>query len=193
MLTGELPTGRFAPPSKKVQIDVRLDEVVLRALEKEPERRYQQASEMKTRVETITASPPADTAQPEDRRWSLGNRIPLVVRRDGGPITTQFPVNSTCSLASGRDRTLSGAEPGGMACLSPLAFRLQPFGQRGCSSVGRAVALQAIGQEFESPQLHQPLSAECKVHRATCKGPSVDSARYALRSAFLSGACSSVG
>ena len=25
----------------------------------------------------------------------------------------------------------------------------------GCSSVGRAVALQAIGQEFESPQLHQ--------------------------------------
>ena len=28
--------------------------------------------------------------------------------------------------------------------------------QWGCSSVGRAVALQAIGQEFESPQLHQP-------------------------------------
>jgi hypothetical protein len=25
----------------------------------------------------------------------------------------------------------------------------------GCSSVGRAVALQAIGQEFDSPQLHQ--------------------------------------
>ena len=24
----------------------------------------------------------------------------------------------------------------------------------GCSSVGRAVALQAIGQEFDSPQLH---------------------------------------
>ena len=28
--------------------------------------------------------------------------------------------------------------------------------RRGCSSVGRAVALQAIGQEFKSPQLHQP-------------------------------------
>ena len=27
----------------------------------------------------------------------------------------------------------------------------------GCSSVGRAVALQAIGQEFDSPQLHQSL------------------------------------
>ena len=31
MLTGELPVGRFVPPSKKVQLDVRLDEVVLRA------------------------------------------------------------------------------------------------------------------------------------------------------------------
>jgi hypothetical protein len=55
MLTGELPLGKFQPPSKKVQIDVRLDEVVLHALEKEPERRYQQASQVKTAVETIAA------------------------------------------------------------------------------------------------------------------------------------------
>jgi tRNA A-37 threonylcarbamoyl transferase component Bud32 len=58
MLTGELPIGRFAPPSRKVQIDVRLDEVVLRALEKEPEHRYQHASEVKTQVETIITTPP---------------------------------------------------------------------------------------------------------------------------------------
>jgi hypothetical protein len=53
MLTGELPLGRFAPPSQKVQVDVRLDEIVLRALEKEPERRYQHASDVKAEVETI--------------------------------------------------------------------------------------------------------------------------------------------
>jgi serine/threonine protein kinase len=53
MLTGELPLGRFPPPSRKVQVDVRLDEVVLRALEKEPEQRYQHISEVKTEVETI--------------------------------------------------------------------------------------------------------------------------------------------
>ena len=53
MLTGQVPMGRFEPPSKKVQVDVRLDEVVLRALEREPERRYQQASEIKSNVETI--------------------------------------------------------------------------------------------------------------------------------------------
>jgi tRNA A-37 threonylcarbamoyl transferase component Bud32 len=57
MLTGELPLGKFQPPSHKVQVDVRLDEIVLRALEKEPERRYQQASQVKTAVETISNSP----------------------------------------------------------------------------------------------------------------------------------------
>ncbi len=56
MLTGELPIGKFELPSKKVQIDVRLDEVVLRALENEPERRYQAASEVKTDVERISSS-----------------------------------------------------------------------------------------------------------------------------------------
>src|SRR5437870_1167278 len=53
MLTGELPLGRFAAPSQKVQVDVRLDEVVLRALEKAPERRYQQASQVKSDGESV--------------------------------------------------------------------------------------------------------------------------------------------
>src|ERR1022692_1286078 len=60
MLTGEVPMGRFDAPSKKVQIDVRLDEVVLRALEREPARRYQHVSEVKSNVETITSSIPRE-------------------------------------------------------------------------------------------------------------------------------------
>lgn len=56
MLTGELPIGRFAVPSQKVRIDVRLDEVVLRTLEKEPQRRYQHASEIKSDVQTIAST-----------------------------------------------------------------------------------------------------------------------------------------
>jgi serine/threonine protein kinase len=57
LLTGELPLGKFAPPSQKVQADARLDGVVLHTLEKEPDRRYQHASEVKTDVETIAATP----------------------------------------------------------------------------------------------------------------------------------------
>ncbi|HUG89689.1 MAG TPA: protein kinase, partial [Planctomycetaceae bacterium] len=54
MLTGEVPMGHFAPPSKKSPaVDARLDDVVLRALASEPERRYQQASDLETDVEAI--------------------------------------------------------------------------------------------------------------------------------------------
>src|SRR4029453_14709218 len=35
LLTGELPLGRFDPPSRKIEVDVRVEEGVLRALEKE--------------------------------------------------------------------------------------------------------------------------------------------------------------
>ena len=45
MLTGELPIGRFDPPSMRADVDPRIDEVVLRALEKDPARRYAAAAE----------------------------------------------------------------------------------------------------------------------------------------------------
>lgn len=62
LLTGNLPMGRFPLPSQKVQVDVRLDEVVLRTLEHQPEQRYQRASEVKTDVESITGLEKADSA-----------------------------------------------------------------------------------------------------------------------------------
>jgi predicted Ser/Thr protein kinase len=58
MLTGERPAKELVAPSKKVQIDVRLDEMVLRALERTPELRYQTAGEFRTAVETIVETPP---------------------------------------------------------------------------------------------------------------------------------------
>jgi serine/threonine protein kinase len=57
MLTGELPVGKFAPPSAKSASDPRVDEVVLRALEQQRERRQQSAGEVKTQVETIASTP----------------------------------------------------------------------------------------------------------------------------------------
>ena len=59
MLTGELPIGRFARPSQKTPVDPRVDEVVLRALEKERERRQHNVTEVRTQVEQITATPAA--------------------------------------------------------------------------------------------------------------------------------------
>lgn len=66
LLTGELPLGKFPLPSRKVQIDVRLDDVVLRTLEKEPELRYQSAGEVRSRMDTIarTAGDPPVIGEP---------------------------------------------------------------------------------------------------------------------------------
>jgi serine/threonine protein kinase len=63
LLTGELPIGKFAPPSQMAQVDVRLDEVVVRALQQQPSRRYQHVSDLKTDVETITAAGPPKPPQ----------------------------------------------------------------------------------------------------------------------------------
>ncbi len=76
MLTGELPVGRFAPPSQKVQIDVRLDEVVLRALENELDKRYQKASDIKTDVESINHLEESKRPQEVQENSSLKNLPP---------------------------------------------------------------------------------------------------------------------
>ena len=65
MLTGELPLGHFAPPSERSPLDPRVDEVVMRALARERERRQQSAGEVKTQVETIAGTaPPAPRNSP---------------------------------------------------------------------------------------------------------------------------------
>jgi len=92
MLTGDLPLGKFSSPSSKVQVDVRFDEVVLRALENDPARRYQKASEVKTQMETIAGTPTSASsvpATPGSGSPESGARVarwagfPLVVERDG--------------------------------------------------------------------------------------------------------------
>lgn len=60
MLTGELPDKPLTPPSRRISIDVKLDEIVLKALEQDPEKRFTQASIMRTGMETInTGSTPS--------------------------------------------------------------------------------------------------------------------------------------
>jgi hypothetical protein len=62
LLTGELPLGRFAAPSTLQNVDERLDDVVLRTLEKQPSRRYQHAIELKTDVHQIASQMTTPTA-----------------------------------------------------------------------------------------------------------------------------------
>lgn len=58
LLTGEPPRGNFAPPSQKTALDPRLDRVVQRAMERDPDRRYQTAGNFGSVIKTISATPP---------------------------------------------------------------------------------------------------------------------------------------
>jgi serine/threonine protein kinase len=64
LLTGELPGHSLKNPSRRIQIDVRLDEVVLRALAVAPELRFPTATEFRTRVEALTAPATPAPIQP---------------------------------------------------------------------------------------------------------------------------------
>ena len=117
MLTGELPGKPLEPPSSKVQIDVRLDEVVLRALEKEQGRRYQQVSEVKTAVERISAQPPKATeaAAPPTASWEAARR------QVGGPATALL-VLGLLGLAMSLLVRIRGVSP------DNLILSIGPFG-----------------------------------------------------------------
>jgi len=57
MLTGERPGSHLTPPSTKATLDIRIDEVVLRALNDQPEQRWQSATALQTELETILNHP----------------------------------------------------------------------------------------------------------------------------------------
>ena len=73
MLTGERPETPLDIPSQKVELDIRIDDIVLRALSKEPERRYRTAYDFKTVVQTVAkAKKPVEAPDPKPSRADIG-------------------------------------------------------------------------------------------------------------------------
>lgn len=105
MLTKQKPRGAWEPPSRKVPVDAQLDQVVIKALQYEREKRYQNATEMKTAVDVIKVrtesgkqqlhvpdpAPSTNTAQPKHRTsWTpLVAAVVLLAGGIGGFMTWQ--------------------------------------------------------------------------------------------------------
>jgi predicted Ser/Thr protein kinase len=77
LLTGELPIGRFEPPSKKVKLEVDVDEVVLRILSKDPEMRYQRASDVGAELRRRSGMQGAAAAAAADAAVPAGGGAPV--------------------------------------------------------------------------------------------------------------------
>ena len=140
MLTGELPGKKIEPPSHKVHIDVRLDEIVLRALEKNPELRYQQVSEVKTMVETIVATPSGGSRREEAQTETPGRNYRSKQTFCGLPVI---------HVASGIDpATCEPRVAKGIVAFGPMAIGIVAFGQTaiGVLALGiRSVGLVSTG------------------------------------------------
>jgi tRNA A-37 threonylcarbamoyl transferase component Bud32 len=112
MLTGELPIGRFAAPSSKTPVNSTVDDVVFRTLEKDRERRFQSAGEMKTQVEHLgegtNAAPPqtdsTEAGQGKKRRiseWSIYGALAVGLSLPG-PLTIIVALLGGRSVLTGR-------------------------------------------------------------------------------------------
>ncbi len=137
MLTGELPVGRFAPPSQKVQLDVRLDEVVLRTLESEPARRYQQASEVRTDVESIAGMM---EKLPPSMRYALGGEYRSATMVGGLPLVH---IAWGMDMATGRKRVARGIIA--IGDIAHGAFAFGGYAKGGFAFGGIALGVVAVG------------------------------------------------
>ena len=167
MLTGELPGKRIEPPSRKVQIDVRLDEVVLRALEQKPELRYQQVSEVKTMVETIVATPDSsrrrgdesqtrESIAKEDKNQSLVTSSPTMFKSERARLAVQefsgarvkYPVMGEVTLHTDRLVISSGYNQRSipLADIHGLSEAVMPFWVSPGPHRYAAVAFDEAGQ-----------------------------------------------
>ncbi len=159
MLTGDLPRGAWEPLSERVPCaDTRLDDVVRRAMQREPDRRYQQCSEVKTDV--ARAQTPPESVPVKKRRVAhvcLG----LLMVATGAAVATASPVRDL------RNVSLQG----GPFLVLALGFFLwrRPVGWLGGLTAGvvaasgialAAVSMLTFGHRAEAPQLSETTRAE---------------------------------
>ncbi len=179
MLTGELPGKQIEPPSTKVEIDVRLDEIVLRALQKEPSRRYQQASQVKTEVETVLATEgshsgqqPAPAAADHSPRWWHRRPVRIALRVLFALLLVDFALPHVTRGGASPAPTLT------IGCLHPWLANI-PFTQED-GTVLRRTRVDVLAPSFASGAaallvgialgVSRPNSSRRKLSRAALAG-----------------------
>lgn len=101
MLTGERPSSPLDLPSQKVQLDIRIDDIVLRALSKEPERRYRTANEFRSVVENVTPDRAVpQVAPPALAPIATNSPNPQIIQGVGIAIIVAGAINALSTLGS---------------------------------------------------------------------------------------------
>ncbi|MCA9649546.1 MAG: serine/threonine protein kinase [Myxococcales bacterium] len=110
MLTGQLPVGRFPAPSELGRGDAELDEIVLRALESNRDRRFQAASEIRAALSSLGAEGRATTAveaRSSRRRWWVAGGVAAAA----ATVALAWGLHGGGDPVEPRGSDSSGAEP----------------------------------------------------------------------------------
>jgi len=80
LLIGERPKQDIVPPSRCVRVDIRIDEIVLRALEGKPELRFASMEEFRTRLVSVRQDRLAsEVARRQVAKWTALLALPVLV------------------------------------------------------------------------------------------------------------------
>ena len=93
LLTGELPLGRFDPPSQRAGFGTAFDEVILRAMERNPARRQRDAGELRSEIERACATLQAVAARLGER--DVEAAVPTASAVEAGAPIQGVPVAET--------------------------------------------------------------------------------------------------
>lgn len=117
MLTGQVPKGAWELPSRAAGADTRLDAVVSKALQNNPEKRYQHVSDVTRALQGVLQNGPPQTGSP-----ALPNALPLPparrrIRTWGGGVLLFLALAASGYVA--RDHMLPDAPPAAPAQTPP--------------------------------------------------------------------------
>jgi len=116
MLTGAAPSGEFELPATTLKLDPRIDEIIARCMEINPDLRYQSVAEIRqvTReiLDGINAPPPAPPQRAASRKITLAQRKP--------PTGARKPATAPAKAAPPKSAPPKSAPPKAPASLTPV-------------------------------------------------------------------------
>lgn len=87
LLTGKVPRGAWKPPSALVPLNPRLDQIVVKAMQPDPEQRYQSAAQLKEAIEAVIAMGAQEDVKVVGRAPTEGEAVPAARRSPPGEKT----------------------------------------------------------------------------------------------------------
>lgn len=165
MLTGKLPQGAWPPPSNCPGVDRRLDAVVNRAMQQEPEARYQTVTDIQASVEEVAidsgaANSPATAVSspskkiPRSRRQLLIGIFTMLTILAVGVLAYFYKIDSDQKTAVlGEDGLIAHARPGVWQDILPAVENLAEYSRGqwekdGTKLISPAIASQGLFFQF---------------------------------------------